>query len=69
MPVSQQEYDSWPGCLKCKHVRYDKQQRSKGYFCAAFPDGIPGHHITGTVPHLTKSKLQTGDTVFEPIDD
>jgi hypothetical protein len=52
-----------PQCEDCKHLFNDKP----GYFCKAFPDGIPDEITEGEVSHTDPLPNQKNDIVFEPI--
>lgn len=55
---------SKPICENCKHILNDKP----GYFCKAFPGGIPEEILTGDDDHSKPLPEQDNDIVFEPID-
>lgn len=56
------EDESWPGCLFCKH--YERQGK-----CSAFPNGIPFPISSGALAHLLPlPTLQDNEVIFELIE-
>lgn len=55
-----------PDCLKCKHLRERPPGIIMGFFCDAFPGGIPDAIFDGEVKH---TKPYPGDhgIRFEPL--
>jgi len=49
-------------CNSCKHLK-----RDKGYYCAAFPNGIPFMFLSGHIEHDTVRQGQTGKIIWEQI--
>lgn len=49
-------------CALCLHVRNSDQ----GYFCRAFPEGVPEGVVRNEVDHRVKHPEQTGNTVWTP---
>jgi hypothetical protein len=54
---------SEPICERCKHILNEKP----GYFCKAFPEGIPEEILTGDNNHSKPLPEQTNDIVFEKV--
>jgi len=46
-------------CISCKYFNDD------GFYCPAYPDGIPNELLAGKITHREIIKEQTGKTIFE----
>jgi len=57
---------SAPPCMKCKHFFGDK---APGYYCEAFPKGIPKVIIYSEDNHTKPYLGQDNDIIFELIED
>ena len=53
-----------PPCIVCKHFKDDK---APGYYCKAFPEGIPEAIIYSENKHTKLYPGQDNNIIFEPI--
>lgn len=54
---------SAPQCLQCKH--FDDKANKSGFYCKAFPEGIPEEILDGRHDHRKQFKGDRG-ILFEP---
>jgi len=62
--VLQSAENSEFSCFKCRHLR---EEEKKGYFCRAFPDGIPASILGGQRKHTKPMLGQKNKITFQAI--